>query len=276
MRWFWLVAVLTACTKPNPRYCDSNTDCANGTLCNLDSHGCEPHQVDAAVDGPPADSAPLVARTIAEVRAPSTPVGTPVALSGVVVTAVDQYGTFTGDFWIQTAGGGSGVRVFNALASDVATLAAGDVIDIGSARKYRYVTDTSGVAEVEVVPEVGTSIVITKTGTSQTPVPTNMDLATIAALPMQQSREAIEQLAGAYVVVNYPKSLETPRMVPIAGSYFEFTIDGVVVRSTLSLFPSGIMDQTCFSSIRAVVSYHVGYALLPPRTSDVAIGSGCP
>ncbi len=274
MRWFWLVAVLVGCTKPNPLYCDSNTDCTNGTFCNLESHGCEQQQVDAAIDSPPID-APFVARTIADIRAPSTAPGTPVDLSGVVVTAVDQYGGMIGDFWIQTAGGGRGVRVYGAPAADVATLAVGDVVDISSARKYRYLSDTTGRFEIEVVGEVGTPIKITKVGTSQTPVATQVDLSMIANLPQPQLGDELDGLAGAYVVVNQQRSTEVPRTVSFDTGFDEFTIDAIVVRSTLSAFPSGIMEQTCFTSIRGVMTYQRGYALLPPRTSDVVIGSGC-
>ena len=96
----WVLAVpLAACNDiANPLYCDENSDCRNGTICNVDTHGCESvPSVDAMSDGVGPDG-PYVARTVQEVRASSTPVETFVELTGVVVTAVDKYGPRTGEF----------------------------------------------------------------------------------------------------------------------------------------------------------------------------------
>jgi hypothetical protein len=35
------VALALACTKPNPRYCDSQIHCTGGKVCNLSTNGCE-------------------------------------------------------------------------------------------------------------------------------------------------------------------------------------------------------------------------------------------
>lgn len=66
MRWCgWaflllLVAGVAGCpTKHNPAYCSSNGDCVNGSVCDLDTHGCVPGSaIDGAVDSPSIDAAP--------------------------------------------------------------------------------------------------------------------------------------------------------------------------------------------------------------------------
>ena len=47
----------------------------------------------------------------------------------MVVTAIDTYGAKTGDIWVEEPEGGkcSGVHVYDAPLSDVATLAVGDI-----------------------------------------------------------------------------------------------------------------------------------------------------
>ena len=63
-----------------------------------------------------------------------------VTLKGVVVTAIDNYGGKTGDFWVEEPDGGafSGVHVFGAPLDQVAALAVGDVVDITGAQKDEF------------------------------------------------------------------------------------------------------------------------------------------
>src|SRR5215212_7740832 len=64
-------------------------------------------------DGPPMDTGSGVV-TIKDVQSDTMMVGTVVKLKGVVVTAVDMFGTSLGDLFIQDPAGGpfSGVKVF--------------------------------------------------------------------------------------------------------------------------------------------------------------------
>jgi hypothetical protein len=60
-----LLAAVGACTRHNPAYCESSTDCANGTSCDLTSHACVPTDamVDVAIDTPPGPRCMGLARS---------------------------------------------------------------------------------------------------------------------------------------------------------------------------------------------------------------------
>ena len=45
------------CTKKNPSYCETSTDCADGEICDLSSHGCVANTTDASLDAD-TDAAP--------------------------------------------------------------------------------------------------------------------------------------------------------------------------------------------------------------------------
>lgn len=60
-----VVCVSGCSTTPNPLYCDENSDCHNGTMCDLGTHGCVTAEGDAsiddgALDSPDAPSGPVV------------------------------------------------------------------------------------------------------------------------------------------------------------------------------------------------------------------------
>jgi hypothetical protein len=59
LKWLALVGMIAACTtRANPAYCDESSDCKNGFVCNLTTHGCEAESdVDAAVDSGPGSCA---------------------------------------------------------------------------------------------------------------------------------------------------------------------------------------------------------------------------
>src|SRR5688500_12913085 len=69
--------------------------------------------------------------TIQEVQNDAMTPGTQVEVKGVVVVQIDTYGKRTGDFFVAETGGGpfSGVKVFGAPLSVVATLQVGDIVD---------------------------------------------------------------------------------------------------------------------------------------------------
>jgi len=46
--FLWLVG--SACTKPNPDYCDDSRPCADGMVCNLNSHTCGAQSEDGGLD----------------------------------------------------------------------------------------------------------------------------------------------------------------------------------------------------------------------------------
>jgi hypothetical protein len=69
---------------------------------------------DSGDDTPMPDAPPGGSVKVKDVQNTAMPKGTAVELRGVVVTAIDQYGDRTGDFFVQDVEGGafSGVKVF--------------------------------------------------------------------------------------------------------------------------------------------------------------------
>lgn len=267
---------LVGCTEvANPAYCDENSDCRNGNVCNLSTHGCELGVPgDAAADGLEPDG-PFVARTIEEVRAPTTPADTPVALTDVVVTAIDRHGVRVGDVWVQDAFGiPYGVHVYGAVDADVASLDVGDTIDITNARKLLYTLggDTTGRAEIEVVPVQGGILEITQKGTG-TVRTTALDIEAIAAMSQPQRDQEIEKLAGMLVRAASVRADGAPQMMP---TFREFTIGPFHVQDQQTDFPSGIDETTCFLELTGIIEYARNYNLVPRSESDLAIGGSCP
>jgi hypothetical protein len=275
-----VLALAMGCTEvANPAYCDENSDCRNGTVCNLDTHGCEmATQSDAATeDGPEPDDGPYVARTIPEVRAPATAVNTPVELTDVIVTAIDRYGIDTGDLWVQEIGGGpsSGVHVYSVLDADVALLSVGDVIDIGNARKVTFTAggDTTGKNEIQVAPVVGGALVITKKSTTVV-YPTTVDILAIEALA--QPNEDIEMEKWVGMLVRFTQ-VRADGPTQTFATTTQFPLSVVNVNDTQVALPSGIVDGTCFDEIIGILEYYRTYNLVPRQTSDVyAGGTSCP
>ncbi|MGE3765522.1 MAG: hypothetical protein AB7L94_24905 [Kofleriaceae bacterium] len=274
------LALVGCSTVPNPLYCDEDLDCNNGERCNLDVNGCEavvPVDAlhDAPDDGPEMDG-PYIAKTVREVRAATTPVDTFVELTGVVVTAVDKYGPRTGDFWVQDAGGGpmSGVHIYSAIASEVAQLVPGDIVDIGNARKVLFTIggDTSGRSEIELMPRVGGNIVLTKTGAT-TPVSTDIDVAAIATLAQPELDEELENWAGMLVRATFVDADGEPMLMT---GITQFPLGPFFVQDTQVQLPSGIVAGTCFVELVGIVEYARNYNLVPRQASDMTISGTCP
>ncbi len=272
-----LAVPLAACNDiANPLYCDENSDCRNGTICNVDTHGCESvPSVDAMSDGVGPDG-PYVARTVQEVRASSTPVETFVELTGVVVTAVDKYGPRTGEFWVQDSGGGpsSGIHIYGGIATEVAALDVGDVVDIGNARKVTFTLggDTTGRVEIELTPRIGGNLTIEKTGTGL-PVHMDMDVSAIAALTQPQLDQEREKWAGMLVRVTLVRAEGPTETVT---SVQQFSIGPFFVNDTETQLPSGIIAGTCFNEIIGIIEYARSYNVVPRQMADITIGAGCP
>src|SRR5688572_24014874 len=78
-------------------------------------------------------------QTIFDVQSESMPVGTAVSLDGVVVTAIDNYGTRKGGIYVQEPEGGAYSGVFVYLqGTEAAELAVGDLIDLDGAVKDEF------------------------------------------------------------------------------------------------------------------------------------------
>ena len=222
--------------------------------------------------------------------------GTPVSLSGVIVTAIDSFGAKTGDIWVEEPGGGpfSGVHVFGAPLDQVSALALGDIVDIAGAEKDEFAYmgnmgvggDTSGRSVTELKPVSGGMMTVTKTGTGTVPAPEMVDALAIGQKATQAERDAEwEKWEG--VLIKVPTLSATSSAKCVGSACNDNTLNqfdatgGIVVESALAAFPGTapgtIAKGDCLASVTGVVDYFFDYLLLNTSTDAVATGgSGCP
>ena len=235
--------------------------------------------------------------TIQDVQNPSMAAGTAVALTGVVVTVIDAYGQKTGDMWVEEPGGGmySGVHIYNAPLTTVASLAVGDIVDVKGAEKaeYAYSTDTTGRYLVELEPISGGTMTITKTGTATTMPP----IAKVSALTIGQMTDvgsngdrshAWSAWEGVVIELDDVSALTAPKCITSAGvckdpTDAEFGMTGDAdVESEIAGFPMNgsayaFASGDCLASVTGVVDYFFDYLILPRTTGDIVTGgTSCP
>ena len=213
---------------------------------------------------------------------------------GVVVTAIDNYGAKTGTFWVQEPSGTkeySGILVFKADVSQVATLAIGDLVDITGAEKVKFAlsSDTSGRKEVELEPPMGGAITVTKVGTGQVPDPAIVDALTIGQMSTQAAQDA-EWRKWTGVLIQVSKVGVISSTKAVGGSmpdptFQSFNVTGPLnVESSLAAFPTsgtptpvGPQFGDCEATITGIGDYFFTWNLLPRSTAEVATGgTGCP
>ena len=217
---------------------------------------------------------------IQDVQSPMMTPGTAVALKGVIVTAIDSFGTKTGDIWVEEPGGGefSGVHVFGAPVAMVSGLAQGDIVDIGGALKdeFALTSDTTGrtVTELKAGPS---GMTVTKTGTGTVPAPMVVDALAIGQMATQALRDVEwEKWEGVLITVNNVAA--TGDIKQIGGTTPDptlqsFAITGIAkAESSLAAFPTGIASGVCLASMTGVVDYFFDYLVLPRTTAEVSTG----
>lgn len=233
---------------------------------------------------------------IQDVQNDSMAAGTPVALSGVIVTAIDMFGTKTGDIWVEEVGGGpfSGVHVFGAPLAQVGALAVGDIVSIAGAEKDEFAYqgtggvggDTSGRSITELKPVNGGMMTVTKTGTGTVPAAEMVDALAIGQKATQAERDAEwEKWEGVLIKVTNVSAVTGARCVGSACS--DMTLNsfdatgGVVVESALAAFPGtapgSVAKADCLAGVTGVVDYFFDYLLLNTSTANIMTGgTGCP
>ncbi|NVB83205.1 MAG: hypothetical protein HOV81_32835 [Kofleriaceae bacterium] len=233
--------------------------------------------------------------TIQEIQNDSLPACDPatpttcvqLTIKGVVVTAIDTYGTKTGDFWVQEPEGGpfSGVHVYGAPLDQVAALQLGDVVDITGAQKAEFAltSDTSGNKLTELEPVEGGTMTVTKVMSGTPLEPTVVDALAIGQMSDFMARAAEwEKWEGVLVKVNNPQAFSNDKCVGSACNdatlrSFELTGD-VLVESALAAMPDpAVKLGDCFTSVTGVVDYFFDYQILPRTTAEIASGgTACP
>ncbi len=244
---------LGACGYPQPEMLRGDAgDDARAIDARIDA------TIDAAIDGSNLD-------TIQQVQDAAMLPGTPVSLAGVIVTAIDSYGTNTGSFWLEEPGGGqySGVMVYGVTATG---LAVGDVVSLSGVQKAELAltTDTSGRTETQLVPISGVTPMLTQTGTAPLPAPEQVDALAIEQLTEPAQSQEWNKWDGVLVTLADVKEKTAPAIVGNGSdpSLQSFSITGnALAESQLAAFPSGLSANICLASVTGVITYLLSYQI---------------
>ena len=258
---------------------------------------CRSNSSNSQTDATGSGSGSGSAVTIQDVQSDSMAPGTPVTLSGVVVTAVDSFGAKTGDLWVEEMGGGkrSGVHVYKASASGIVT---GDVVNVSNCIKSEFAltgsnADPSGRTVIELEPPTKTdTVTVTKVSSGATITPDKVDAFAIGQMydsTMSATgggsafSAAWEDWEGVLIELDNVAAASAAKpfgsTTPTPADNYSFNITGVakVEGSLTDITMSNIARATCFANMTGVVDYFYDFLVLPRSSSDFATGgTGCP
>ena len=232
----------------------------------------------------PTDGSGSGAIRIQDVQSDAMADGTAVELRGVVVTAVDKYGDSTGNFWVQDSGGGpfSGIKVFGAPGTAVASLAVGDLVDItgGAKREFKFTNSKGSITEIQ-APKGG-SLTITKKGAGPMPVPAVVDVLAIGIKATEAERYAEwEKWEGVLITATNVVAFDDPSCILSQKACKDPTwtnapITGLAkLESALVPLPT-LKGGDCLATVAGVVDYAFDFVVLPRSEADVVTGgTGC-
>ena len=229
-------------------------------------------------DPKPDGTPPAGAVKVKDVQNDAMPKGTAIELRGVVVTAIDTFGSRTGDFFVQDVEGGefSGIKVFGAPLNEVAAIKVGDLVDITNAEKdeFKFGMDEGSVTEIK--GAAGGVMTVTPKGTGTVPAPVVVDAKPIAMMTKEERVLEWEKWEGVLIKVTNARQLNniSPFGSTPGPDSTEFRITGVArVQSSLVELPASSMIGVCYDSIIGVGD-HFFNDLLLPRSADDLVGGG--
>lgn len=236
---------------------------------------------DSFIDAAPQPDAPPVitscddgSNAIAEVQDVSMPPDTPVALCGVVVTAIDTYGSFQNTMFVQDPAGGdySGIMVYFGDAGLPTDIQVGDEVNVLGALKAEFAlnSDTSGESMTELVAPDGGAITVEYVGPGTVPDPVVVDPVALAADNAEAERyEAMLVTFQDVRVVSTVARTGDSAHADVTGP---FEVQGNLT-DQVELFEI----DSCLVSITGVIDYFSGFQLLPRSIDDIALdGTNCP
>ncbi|HLU68541.1 MAG TPA: hypothetical protein VKZ63_19805 [Kofleriaceae bacterium] len=214
--------------------------------------------------------------TIFQVQSDDMPVGTAVTVRGVVVTAIDTYGSRKGGIYVQEPEGGAFSGVFVYLrGTEAADLEVGDLVDLEGFVKDEFAWQggcDSGEDEgslTELSPAEGVTPTVTKVGDGTVPAPEVLQPWELAA-----SLEESEKWEGVLVTFENVRVLNPPsgdtddqRTMRVTGPY--------VVQSSLTDLPDTIAEGDCYASITGIGDFFFDYKILPRSAADLVAGGDC-
>jgi predicted extracellular nuclease len=242
------------------------SDFNGGTDAALDSPG--PGLEGGWDTTPPPDGPAPTGATIQQITSGQIAEGTSVLLASVVVTAVDGYGQYTGDVYVQEASGGagSGTRLYTPSRADggqIADLKPGDRVKVvGEVKHYAPsggFNDPKHPQKTHIKELINAKVTFLSAGAA--PAPTIVSPQDLVTDPTAEGWEHV------LVQVKDVKATSAPN------SYGEFDVEGgLTVDDELFAYAAAVGDCLTLAGIPA---YFYGYKLLPRAASDVQVSTGC-
>lgn len=217
---------------------------------------------------------------IQQIQDDAMPAGTQVEVKGVVVTAIDSFGSRTGDLWVQEPEGGpfSGIKVFGAPLDQLALLQPGDIVDITNAQKDEFALDSdmSGRKVTELKPAAGGTLTVTKVGTGELPAPAAVDALAIGMMGRAERDAEWEKWEGVLITVSKARQVSDVRgFGDMEIDQQEFRITGDArVQSAMTELPEGAATADCYT-VTGVGDYFFNWLVLPTSADQIADSDAC-
>jgi predicted extracellular nuclease len=236
----------------------------------------DPNNPDAGLDvgmsdsdgqGPEGDgNGVATSTTIYEITDSTIAEGTKVLLPDVIVTAVDGYGEFSGDIYVQEAqgGAGSGLKLYRPtrLDGDIQDLQVGDHVKVEGTVKYftqefndKNHPNKTHIKELDPVE-------VTKLNPGTPPAPEEVTAEELINDP------TAEQWEGVLVQV------KDVRITSEKDEYDEFYVSGGL-KVADDFYPYNPTRGDCVS-VTGISIYFYGYKLHPRSDADIVAATGCP
>jgi hypothetical protein len=216
--------------------------------------------------------------TIFDIQSDAMPAGTAVTVKGVVVTAIDNYGSRKGGIYVQEPEGGAFSGVFVYLSgTEAADLAPGDLVDLTGFVKDEFAwqggCEGSEAADegslTELSPAEGVTPTVTKSGDGTVPAPEVLTPWELAADP-----EEAEKWEGVLVTFEGARVLSPPSGEEL--DQMEMFVTGPYrVQSSLTELGDTIAEGDCYTSITGIGDFFFDYKILPRSAADLVAGEGC-
>lgn len=189
-------------------------------------------------------------------------------LENVIVTAVDNYGEYTGNVFVQEVAGGpfSGVLVYAPQFSGgttIESLMPGDLVNVEGVKDEFAIDDRTGRTMTEVSQA---TLEVLAQGEE-------LDPETVASAEHIMNDPGGESYEGVLVLVENVRAIEINQYDEV-----EFS-GGLVVGDDLMDVVSEVEVGTCYSAVVGVLGYFYKYTLHPRQAADFVIAandSDCP
>jgi hypothetical protein len=205
---------------------------------------------------------------IFEINDGTVPEGSLVTIENVIVTAVDGYGQYTDDTYVQDekGGKGSGLKLYRPIRTDggaITDLKPGDRVTVKGIVKHFTGTGTSTFPDGKIVYELDTGCEITRLGPGDPPAP--------AVVTPKELKTEPDAAAWENVLVQVKSVKVTGDKDP---DYGDFPVTGGLEIDDDLINYTPTIDE-CID-VTGISIYFYGYRLNPRTPSDVQPATGCP